>query len=45
MLRGALAGLFSDPAAILEGLNLSPTSRAEELSVEDFVRLSAALDN
>lgn len=44
MLRGALAGLFSDPVAILEGLGLSPTARAEELSVEDFVRLSAALD-
>lgn len=44
MLRGALAGLFSDPAAVLEGLGLSPTARAEELSVEDFVRLSAVLD-
>jgi len=44
MLRGALAGLFSDPVAILEGLGLSPTARAEELSVEDFVRLSTLVD-
>ncbi len=44
MLRGALAGLFSDPVAILTGLGLSPTARAEELSVADFVRLAAALD-
>ena len=44
MLRGALAGTFADPIATLEGLGLSPTARAEELSVADFVRLAAALD-
>ncbi len=43
MLRGALAGTFDDPVATLEGLGLSPTARAEELSVADFVRLAAAL--
>ncbi len=41
MLRGSLAGLFPDPSAILQGLDLSATSRAEELSVGDFVRLAA----
>ena len=44
MLRGALAGLFSDPAAVLTGLGLSPTARAEELTVAEFVRLAGALD-
>jgi len=44
MLRGALAGLFSDPVAVLTDLGLSPTARAEELSVADFVRLAAVLD-
>jgi 16S rRNA (adenine1518-N6/adenine1519-N6)-dimethyltransferase len=41
MLRGSLAGLFSDPPAVLEHLGLAPTARAEELSVADFVRLAA----
>lgn len=45
MLRGALQGLFGDPVATLEGLGLSPTSRAEELSVGDFVRLANVLDD
>lgn len=44
MLRGALAGLFSDPTAVLTGLGLSPTARAEELTVAEFVRLAAVLD-
>jgi 16S rRNA (adenine1518-N6/adenine1519-N6)-dimethyltransferase len=43
MLRGALAGTFADPVATLEGLGLSPTARAEELSVADFVSLAGAL--
>jgi 16S rRNA (adenine1518-N6/adenine1519-N6)-dimethyltransferase len=43
MLRGALAATFADPVATLEGLGLSPTARAEELSVADFVRLAGAL--
>lgn len=41
MLRGSLAGLFSDPVGILNGLGLAPTARAEELAVADFVRLAA----
>ena len=43
MLRGALAGTFPGPIATLERLGLSPTARAEELSVADFVRLAGAL--
>jgi len=43
MLRGALAGVFADPVAVLEGLGLAPTARAEELAVADFVRLAHAL--
>jgi 16S rRNA (adenine1518-N6/adenine1519-N6)-dimethyltransferase len=45
MLRGALAGVFADPVAVLEGLGLAPTARAEELAVADFVRLAHALTN
>lgn len=40
MLRGALAGLFADPVTTLEGIGLSPTARAEELSVADFIKLA-----
>jgi 16S rRNA (adenine1518-N6/adenine1519-N6)-dimethyltransferase len=40
MLRGALAGIFADPVATLEGIGLSPTARAEELSVADFITLA-----
>jgi 16S rRNA (adenine1518-N6/adenine1519-N6)-dimethyltransferase len=43
MLRGSLAGVTSDPVGRLESLALSPTARAEELSVADFVRLAEAL--
>jgi 16S rRNA (adenine1518-N6/adenine1519-N6)-dimethyltransferase len=43
MLRGALGSVFGDPTAILTRLGLSPTARAEELAVADFVRLSEAL--
>jgi 16S rRNA (adenine1518-N6/adenine1519-N6)-dimethyltransferase len=43
MLRGSLGSLFSDPVAVLEGLALSPTARAEELAVADFVRLAGVL--
>ncbi len=44
MLRGSLAGLFGDPTAVLTELGLSPTARAEELSVVDFVHLAGRLD-
>jgi 16S rRNA (adenine1518-N6/adenine1519-N6)-dimethyltransferase len=43
MLRGSLGSLFADPVPVLQGLGLSPTARAEELSVADFVRLAGAL--
>jgi 16S rRNA (adenine1518-N6/adenine1519-N6)-dimethyltransferase len=43
MLRGSLGGVFADPVPVLESLGLSPTARAEELSVAEFVRLSGAL--
>ncbi len=45
MLRGSLASVFPEPVATLEGLGLKPTARAEELSVDDFVRLAGALDS
>jgi 16S rRNA (adenine1518-N6/adenine1519-N6)-dimethyltransferase len=45
MLRGSLAGVYADPVATLERLGLRPTARAEELSVDDFVRLASALDS
>ena len=44
MLRGALAGIFPNPTATLLGLGLSPTARAEELTVAEFVRLAGTLD-
>ncbi|MBS0221999.1 MAG: 16S rRNA (adenine(1518)-N(6)/adenine(1519)-N(6))-dimethyltransferase RsmA [Proteobacteria bacterium] len=44
MLRGSLQGLFRDPVPVLEGLGLSPTARAEELSVDNFVQLARTLD-
>jgi 16S rRNA (adenine1518-N6/adenine1519-N6)-dimethyltransferase len=43
MLRGSLSSVFSDPISTLEALGLSPTARAEELTVADFVRLAKVL--
>lgn len=45
MLRGSLAGVYADPVATLERLGLQPTARAEELTVDDFVRLAGTLDS
>ncbi|TBR21337.1 MAG: ribosomal RNA small subunit methyltransferase A, partial [Reyranella sp.] len=45
MLRGSLASVFADPVAILERLGLPPTARAEEFTVDDFVRLAGVLDS
>ncbi len=45
MLRGALAGLFPDPVAILTELGISPTARAEELAVTEFIKLAGQLTN
>jgi 16S rRNA (adenine1518-N6/adenine1519-N6)-dimethyltransferase len=44
MLRSSLASAFASPVEVLEGLEIPPTARAEELSVADFVRLAEALD-
>ena len=41
MLRSTLKPLFDSPQ--LEALNVLPTARAEELTLEDFVRLARAL--
>jgi 16S rRNA (adenine1518-N6/adenine1519-N6)-dimethyltransferase len=43
MLRRSLAAAFADPAVVLSGLGLSPTARAEELTVADFVGLATVL--
>lgn len=40
MLRSSLKQAFDDPEAVLSRLGLSPTARAEELAVGDFVRLA-----
>ena len=45
MLRQALKTLVKDPLPLLERAGLEPTRRAEELSVEEFVRLAAAYEN
>jgi len=44
MLRSSLSAVIADPSAVLTRLGLAPTARAEELSVSDFVSLSAHLD-
>jgi 16S rRNA (adenine1518-N6/adenine1519-N6)-dimethyltransferase len=44
MLRQSLKSLISDPQALLAATGLSPTSRGEELSVNDFARLAYALE-
>jgi 16S rRNA (adenine1518-N6/adenine1519-N6)-dimethyltransferase len=43
MLRSSLKGAFDDPEAVLGRLGLSPTARAEELAVDDFVRLARSI--
>jgi len=43
MLRSSLKGAFDDPEAVLGQLGLSPTARAEELAVSDFVRLARSI--
>ncbi len=42
MLRGSLRGLIEDPESILIAAGIDPTSRAEDLSPADFVRLAEA---
>jgi len=43
MLRQSLRSLGGDPQALLEAANVLPTARAEELSVEEFAALAAAM--
>jgi 16S rRNA (adenine1518-N6/adenine1519-N6)-dimethyltransferase len=43
MLRQSLRTLGTDPLRVLAAAEVEPTARAEELSVEDFVRLARAL--
>ena len=40
MLRRSLASLLQDPVAVLERSSVAPTSRAEELSPDDYLRLA-----
>jgi len=40
MLRQSLKALTRDPAALVEATGITPTARAEELSVEDFCALA-----
>lgn len=44
MLRQSLKSLFEDAVETLEELGLTPTARAEELSVLDFCKLAQRLD-
>jgi 16S rRNA (adenine1518-N6/adenine1519-N6)-dimethyltransferase len=43
MLRQSLKAVLADPAAMIEAADLSPTMRAEEVSVSGFVALANAL--
>jgi len=44
MLRQSLKSLAPDPLPLLEAAGLEPTARAEEISVEGFVKLARALE-
>ena len=44
MLRTSLKAVVADPEAVLERLGLSPELRGERLSVSDFARIAAAID-
>lgn len=44
MLRASLKGLHPQIEAVLESVGIKPTSRAEEIGVEQFCALSRALD-
>ena len=44
MLRQALRSLGTDADALLRRADIAPTRRAEELAIDDFVRLATALD-
>jgi 16S rRNA (adenine1518-N6/adenine1519-N6)-dimethyltransferase len=42
MLRQSLKSLGADPLALLEAAGIAPTERAEQISVDGFVRLARA---
>jgi 16S rRNA (adenine1518-N6/adenine1519-N6)-dimethyltransferase len=43
MLRASLRGLGVEVETLLERIGIDPTARAEQLSIQDFVRLAVAL--
>jgi 16S rRNA (adenine1518-N6/adenine1519-N6)-dimethyltransferase len=43
MLRSSLKSVFDQPEVVLNALDIEPTRRAEELSVNDFARLAQKL--
>jgi 16S rRNA (adenine1518-N6/adenine1519-N6)-dimethyltransferase len=42
MVRTSLRGVFPDPEPVLSAVGVDPTSRAEELSPSDYLRLAWA---
>jgi 16S rRNA (adenine1518-N6/adenine1519-N6)-dimethyltransferase len=44
MLRASLKSLIQDPEALLTGIGIAPTARAEELTIEDFLKLARAYE-
>ncbi|WP_027134759.1 16S rRNA (adenine(1518)-N(6)/adenine(1519)-N(6))-dimethyltransferase RsmA [Geminicoccus roseus] len=44
MLRQSLKPITPDPVALLDGIGIDPTRRAETLGLADFARISNALD-
>jgi 16S rRNA (adenine1518-N6/adenine1519-N6)-dimethyltransferase len=42
MLRQSLKSLVPDPVPLLEAAGIAPTDRAEDVTVEGFVRLARA---
>ena len=45
MLRASLRTLMPDPESLLHALHIEPNARAEQLSVDDYLRLTAALES
>lgn len=43
MLRTSLASIVKDPAGLLESVDIAPSRRAEEVSVNDYLALARAL--
>jgi 16S rRNA (adenine1518-N6/adenine1519-N6)-dimethyltransferase len=45
MLRSSLKSLWAEPGEVLAKAGIDPTSRAEQLGVEDFLRLARQISN